>query len=169
MTKVFISHKSEDERIAMWIFATLKGRSVDAYIDKLDPLVNAAKGEELGEYFRRQLQQCTHLMAVVSEKTKLSWWVPFEIGIATEREYPLATFADQGDNFRSYPSLYRPNFDLPDYLKKWPYLQTITDLDSYIRVLRTMQTVAEFSESVGQRRSYTKDFYISLRGYLGQK
>ena len=48
MTKVFISHKSEDERVAVWIYATLKGRGVDAYIDKLDPFVNAAKGEELG-------------------------------------------------------------------------------------------------------------------------
>ncbi len=169
MTKVFISHKSEDERIAVWIYATLKGRGVDAYIDKLDPFVNAAKGEELGEYFRRQLQQCTHLMAVISDKTKSSWWVPFEIGIATEREYPLSTFADQGDNYRSYPSSYRPNFDIPDYLRKWPYLQTASDLDSYIRVLNMMSTTAQFSESTGQRRSYTKDFYINLRSYLGQR
>lgn len=168
MAKVFVSHKSEDEQIAMWIVATLKGRGVDAYIDKLDPFVNAAKGEDLGEYFRRQLRDCTHLMAVISEKTKSSWWVPFEIGIATEREYPLATFADQGTNYRKYPSFHRPEFDVPAYLKKWPYLQTVADLDSYVHVLTTMSTTVEFSESIGRRRSYTKDFYPALRRSLGQ-
>ncbi len=168
VTRVFISHKSEDADVAMWIHSWLGSFGVDAYVDKLDPLVDTAKGEDLGDYFRRQLQQCTHLMAVISGKTRESWWVPFEIGIATEREYPLATFVDQGYGYLKNPQLFGKNYDIPEYLRKWPYLQTESDLANYVRALRVTSMTTDFAESFGQRRSYTKDFYSTLRGYLRQ-
>ena len=56
MVRVFISHKSEDTAVAMWIHSWLGSFGVDAYIDKLDPLVGTGKGGDLGDYFRWQLQ-----------------------------------------------------------------------------------------------------------------
>lgn len=165
---MFISHKSEDADVAMWIHSWLGSFGVDTYIDKLDSLVGTAKGEDLGDYFRQQLQRCTHLMAVISGKTRESWWVPFEIGIATERGYPFSTFADQGDGYRKYPQLYGRSYDIPEYLRKWPYLQTESDLANYVRALKATSMTTDFMESIGRRRSYTKDFYSTLRGYLRQ-
>ena len=169
MAKVFISHKSEDANVAIWIHSTLGQYGIESYVDKLDPIINMPRGEEdLGEYFRWQLQRCTHLVAVISEATKLSWWVPFEIGIATEREYPLATFADQGEGYRKLPQLIGKRYDMPEYLRKWPYLQTESDLANYVRALKATSTATDFAENIGRRRSYTKDFYSTLRGYLRQ-
>jgi hypothetical protein len=96
-------------------------------------------------------------MAVVSTNTKGSWWVPWEIGIATEKDYPIATYA--GDNIT-----------LPEYLKKWPYLATFSDLDTYATAsksadstFRQRKTYITESEA---RRAGTREFYRSLRAAL---
>jgi len=169
MTKVFISHKSEDESSALWLNAKLAHSGIEAYVDKLDPVLNSPRGEgDLGEYFRWQLQRCTHLVAVISESTRQSWWVPFEIGIATEREYPLATLADQGDLYRRYPGSYSRRYEVPEYLRKWPYLETELHVDNYILALKHTPMVTRFTENVAGRHTYTMDFYSNLRRLLGQ-
>ena len=102
---------------------------------------------------------CTQLLAVVSENTKSSWWVPWEIGIATEKDFPIATFA--GDNTM-----------LPEYLRKWPYLKTQNDLDIYARISKSAQQqyIQEKSHSFDSaaRHSSTQSFYRNIRASLGQ-
>jgi hypothetical protein len=97
-------------------------------------------------------------MAVVSAATKDSWWVPWEIGMATEKDYPIATYA--GD---STP--------LPQYLKNWPYLRSHSDLDKYAAATAKSQTRMlhkGFLTEAAARRSATRDFYRELRASLGQ-
>ena len=104
-------------------------------------------------------------MAVVSEKTKQSWWVPWEIGVATEKDYPIATFA--GDNT-----------ELPEYLKKWPYLKDQFGLDAYaeaskkaeneFNLRKSFATESATFDSASVRHSSTQEFYRSLRSSLGQ-
>src|SRR5690348_6961905 len=103
--KVFVSHKREDEQLAKAVAERLRLNRAEVYLDVLDPDRFAA-GDDLADYIRDKLNDCSDLMAVVSTKTKESWWVPWEIGVATEKEYPLSTFAGE-------------NFDLPVFLKKW--------------------------------------------------
>lgn len=158
--RVFISHQKDDSNLAADISVYLKTHhKIDCYLDLIDP--NASKaGDELGDYLRDVMSKCTQLMAVVSEKTKGSWWVPWEIGIATEKDYPIATFS--GDNTI-----------LPEYLRKWPYLKTKNDLDIYAKAsqaamnqysLRKSQYIAESSA----RHSSTQEFYRSIRASLRQ-
>jgi len=160
LIKIFISHKKEDSNDAKKIKNFLESCSDDilCYLDVLDPVVNR-NGDDLGEYFRNELGKCTHLMAVVSESTKLSWWVPFEIGIATEKNYPISTFAMQ-------------SVDLPSYLKKWPYLRNDDDLESYIySALGTKKDILEEGLNritASKRVSYTKAFHKDLKRRLGQ-
>lgn len=160
MIKVFISHIKEDSSLAKEIAQYLEYHDeVSYYLDILDSTLLFYGGDALGEYFRERLSECTHLMAVLSETTKLSWWVPFEIGIATEKQYPISTFAIQNTN-------------LPQYLKKWPYLQNKTDLDKYVRIaLRTRHHI--MVEGLGRisasrRGLYTRDFHENLKKALGQ-
>lgn len=158
--KVFISHQQGDSALAGKISYHLKvNHQIECYLDLIDPNASRA-GDQLGEYLRDVMGKCTQLMAVVSENTKGSWWVPWEIGIATEKDYPIATFA--GDNAT-----------LPEYLRKWPYLKTQNDLDAYARAskaamnqfnLRKSQFIAESAA----RHSGTQEFYRSLRTSLGQ-
>jgi MTH538 TIR-like domain (DUF1863) len=116
-------------------------------------------GDKLGEYLRAQMGLCTQLLAVVSRNTKSSWWVPWEIGISTEKDQPIATYA--GDNT-----------PLPEYLRKWPYLRSQAELDEYARVSKaTEQTFTlekSFKTEARARQSSTQTFYRDLRARLGQ-
>ena len=157
--KVFISHKKEDSDIAKAVEARLRvNHGIDSYVDVIDAKL-ARSGESLGEYLRTEMGNCTQLIAVVSASTKLSWWVPWEIGIATEKDFPLATFLGDGTT-------------PPEYLQKWPYLRTLGDVDHYAvastdadRTFRVRKyTITEDSA----RRVSTNDFFRSLRASLGQ-
>ncbi|HYE33861.1 toll/interleukin-1 receptor domain-containing protein [Methylocaldum sp.] len=157
--KVFISHQKVDSELAGGIAKRLhETHQIECYLDIIDPNASQA-GDELGEHLRNELGKCTQLMAVVSENTKSSWWVPWEIGVATEKDYPIATFA-------------RDNTPLPEYLKKWPYLKTAADLDEYAKVTKTIANTLKLRKSylteASARRSSTQEFYRILRGTLGQ-
>ena len=157
--KVFLSHKNEDSEIASRIAHRLRTHHhVNCYLDVFDP--HASKtGDDLGDYLRRVLQECTELMAVVSQTTKESWWVPWEIGVAQEKERPITTFAGG-------------QCVLPTYLKKWPYLKTVSELDVYIRVAKETRRVVDrdrYSKTAATlQASYTRNFHHNLKRALGQ-
>lgn len=156
--KVFISHQQADSAVAGLIATRLRlMHEIDSYLDLID--TNIAKtGDQLGDYLRDQMGKCDQLMAVVSSSTKESWWVPWEIGIATEKDYPLATFA--GDSTR-----------LPEYLRKWPYLTSMNHVDEYARVSKRARDArlrkSYLSESQAKKVS-TSEFFRDLRAALGQ-
>jgi len=159
--KVFISHQKADSILAGKISAYLKvHHQIDSYLDLIDPNASQA-GDQLGEYLRNEMGKCTQLMAVVSENTKGSWWVPWEIGVATEKDHPIATFA--GDNTV-----------LPEYLKKWPYLKTESNLDAYARASKlalseyNRRKSYSFESAESRQNSSTQEFYRSIRASLGQ-
>lgn len=157
--KVFVSHQKADFALATGIAARLKdGHSIETYLDVIDPNATQA-GDALGEYLRAILGKCTQLLAVVSFNTKTSWWVPWEIGIATEKDYPIATFAGDGTS-------------LPEYLKKWPYLKSQEDLDAYATASKQAARTYSLQKSILTEREArgqgTKDFYRTLRARLGQ-
>lgn len=158
--KIFLSHQKSDSIVATEVKNHLKLRhNIDCYLDLIDPKIK--DGDDLATHVKYELGRCTQLLAIVSDATKLSWWVPWEIGVATEKDYPLATFGR--------------NVALPDYLMKWPYLKNLTDLDVYAEVSketdRRVTTAALDSISSGSltfRRNATKHFYKALRTRLGQ-
>ncbi|MCH5051056.1 toll/interleukin-1 receptor domain-containing protein [Pectobacterium aquaticum] len=159
MVKVFISHQAGDSSIANSIERYLREKyGIESYLDIIDPTIR--NGEDLAEYIRAQLTNCTQLLAVVSEKTQESWWVPWEIGVASEKDYPLATYAGGG-------------FLPPEYLRKWPYLRTQQDLDHYAQVSKTSESpIKSLSRRVGSEGykniNSTREFYSALRRKLGQ-
>ena len=158
--KVFVSHQQRDSLTASSIAARLRGfHSIDVYLDLIDPDV-AQAGDLLGDHIRTQLGNCSHLLAVVSPATKESWWVPWEIGIATEKEFPISTFADG-------VAL------IPEYLKKWPYLTSMTQLDIYAQKAKFVERSVRIRKSQGyssgiSRREETRDFYATIKSALGQ-
>lgn len=72
--KVFISHKKEDEDIAQKIHLLLKLRDVAAYLDLLDPSI-VDDGKALTDHIKKELNDCTDIMVIMSEKTRYSQWV----------------------------------------------------------------------------------------------
>lgn len=149
---VFISHKKEDSGKALEIAEYLRLRNVKCYIDVLDPALKST--DDLTALLMQRVKACTHLIAVVSEYTTLSWWVPFEIGVGSELDKRITTYRLSSVN-------------LPNFLTKWPILKTQFDLDKFIELYRLDQTI-EFSES----RSYAAnirtsgDFHTRLKSMV---
>jgi hypothetical protein len=156
--KVFISHQKADTEIALHISQRLKYiHSIDSYVDVIDTSIG--NGEDLALHIQVQMDKCTQLIAVVSEATKTSWWVPWEIGVASEKDFPLATYSSG----QLLP---------PEYLRKWPYLRSDEDIDSYARASKSAnksfnQRRSSLNEQVARIRS-TREFYSTIRKSLNQ-
>ena len=61
-------------------------------------------------------------MALISDKTTTSWWVPYEIGYAKNGKKEIASLL-----------LKKTNDDFPDYLKIETKLVTTKDVEDYAR------------------------------------
>ena len=87
---VFISYRHTDRPQAMAINTRLKQANIKTYLDVLDP--ESQTTDDITGVITRNITECTHLIAVVSEQTALSWWVPFEIGEATISNRRICSF-----------------------------------------------------------------------------
>lgn len=157
---VFVSHKKEDAGAAQRVANRLQHNGLGVYLDLVDTSL-AGDGPALGEYIRRKLGECTQLMAVVSAATQQSWWVPWEIGVATEKSQLITAFLTQ-------------DVTTPGYLQKWPYLRTESDIDLYARfsVLAHAEIMAKARPGAPILESYraaaATDFHRTLKRALGQ-
>lgn len=153
--RVFISHKNEDSNIALIVHKALVTHNVDSYLDVLDRF--ADDGEELISHIKTQLNDCTDIIVVISENTKLSWWVPFEIGMAAQIDMPTASFLLTG-------------VDLPSYLAYWPRLKSVHDIRKYVESKRRIDLLMELRHdnlsTASKRRYGTPEFYRLLKAEL---
>lgn len=158
--KIFISHKKEDEITALQVLHTLQQVEVDAYLDLLDN-ITSDDGEKLTKHIRDKLHECTDVIVILSSNTKKSWWVPFEIGMATEKDMPIANYLISLEK-------------LPEYLTYWPRLKDCQDVVKYVeirnKVARQMQLERKLYESYWHRSdnrlSETQMFYSELKKNL---
>lgn len=154
--KIFISHKQQDAYIANQIANELYLLNVDYYLDLLDSSIEQG-GKELTDHIKKNLNDCTDLIVIMSQMTKLSQWVPFEIGMAAQKDMPTATFL-------------HAEVTLPDFLEYWPRLKTPQDIRKYVEVKKKMnpQIVLEkgFSRYVNNSAFDTQRFYAELRKSL---
>jgi hypothetical protein len=152
--KFFISHKKEDETSALLIAHELKKLGVPYYLDTLDSTV-ARSGKELTDHIKSNLNDCTEILVVISQQTKYSQWVPFEVGMAAQKDLPTATFLQD-------------NTSLPDFLDYWPRLKQPSDIAKYVRVKRRV----DFENSNYYQMNHyvetrsTDDFYTLLKAEL---
>jgi hypothetical protein len=157
--KVFISHQQADALLAIDVARHLKAvHGIESYLDVIDPNFDST-GDALADHVRAELGKCNLLLAVVSQATRASWWVPWEIGIATEKDFPLATFSG-GETA------------IPEYLRKWPYLRNDVDLDLYAQAAKAaaqqFRTKKGYLTESAAREGSTKEFFRTLRASLGQ-
>lgn len=155
--KVFISHKDSDRTTALKVLNVLTSNKVEAYLDVLDNSI-VQKGELLTKHIRTKLNECTDILVVMSENTKASWWVPFEIGMAAQKDLPTVSYLQSG-------------VELPDYLSYWPRLKNDSDIIKYIntRARVKRQIMAERldqSTIYASRLSETQRFYDELKRQL---
>lgn len=155
--KIFISHKQEDASIALLIENEFKAQQVDTYLDVLDSSISGG-GKTLTEHIKSKLNSCTDIIVVMSESTKLSWWVPFEIGMSAQVDMPTSTFL-------------KTDITLPSYLSYWPRLRTTSEIKKYVdvrrRVEKKMKPLYENFSFASRRKAETPEFYAELKRELG--
>ena len=141
----FISHQSRDALSAEKVATTLSRQGYPCYLDTFDPSVDG-DSPDLESYLRKVIAACTNLMAIVSQATKTSWWVPLEIGVALERQKHIATYLLNAE-------------DLPSYLWLWPMLWNERDAITWAQDTQK-QSVATMNSNwrlrtEPQKRSYS--------------
>ncbi|HHP0304194.1 toll/interleukin-1 receptor domain-containing protein [Acinetobacter baumannii] len=128
---VFISYRSKDREVALTIVQKLRANNIEFYLDVIDE--ESVNTNNITEVITKNIQRCTHLMAIISPNTQGSWWVPFEIGEATVINRRICSFAYNTTGLtltRSTMHIYK-SF-LPEYLHKWPVLLHERDLQNFI-------------------------------------
>lgn len=158
--KVFISHKKENSEQAKVIRYFLEQHGVPSFLDIVDEVI-VGKPDHIVDYIIKQLEGCTHLLPVVSSVTQLSWWVPFEIGVGTEKGMPITTFIVE-------------HVKLPEFLTKWPYLYDTQGLEKYASIASRTNYLAQFNEgyfqkSLGSRHADARYFEMQVKRALGQQ
>lgn len=123
----FISHKGDDTGLAEQVGDVLYQQDVSAYLDKWDPKVDG-DSPDLEIHIREVIRETPCILVVVTEHTPLSWWVPFELGVARETGSQIATFlrVNEEDTQTVY---------LPSYLKNWPIMASQQELTAWAREL----------------------------------
>lgn len=149
--KIFISHKQQDAYMANLIASELRALNVDYYLDLLDSSIEQS-GKELTEHIRRNLNNCTDIIVIMSEITKYSQWVPFEIGMAAQKDMPTATFL-------------KSDILLPDFLEYWPRLKTPQDIRKYVAVQNKVKQQIMLEKSINRDYSQNVDVFDTHRFY----
>lgn len=158
--KVFISHKNTDVLLAEKVARRVRANGLETYLDTIDDAL-VKDGPELADLLLARMGQCQQLIAVVSSQTKDSWWVPWEIGVGSEKGFRMASYSE------SYVTL-------PSYLEKWPALHTDRHIDLYceyskqteVVVNRRMRDALTEDRRIQVRKSEALDFHKQLRAAI---
>lgn len=120
--RVFISHKSEDVELAKHYAEELSELSFDYYLDEYD--IHIKNSSDRGSLINNEIKKSTDLLVIVTENTKKSWWVPFEIGLSTAANNRIVTIVHDGAP------------ELPSFLRKWPVIDTDEKYQIYLSELK---------------------------------
>jgi len=159
-SKVFISHKNTDAALAERVARRVRVNGLETYLDTIDDAL-VKDGPDLADLLLARMGQCQQLIAVVSSQTKDSWWVPWEIGVGSEKGFRLASYSET-------------HVSLPSYLEKWPALHMDRHIDLYceyskqteVVLNRRMRDVLTEDRRMQVRKSEALDFHKQLRAAI---
>lgn len=122
---VFISHKQEDASLAVRVGDILYEEGLHSYLDIWDPSLRNAR--DIEGRILNAIQSADVLLAIITAKTKLSWWVPFEIGVARVTDSQIVSCILLGSG---------EGRELPSYLESWPRLASEAEIRGWAKAYR---------------------------------
>jgi len=155
---VFISHRSADNAIALEVYNRLVYyHRITCYLDDLDK--EAGNSKNITKHILNRLNSCTHLIAIMTENTKGSWWVPFEIGVARRAPRVISSFT------------YLYDCDLPEYLKEWPVLRGQSAVDTFACFYKEGKSLLESQRyySFSTQVQSIDEIHYRMKSELGQR
>ena len=152
---VFISHRTADDTKARSLAQRLlKNHKIVCYLDHFDP--EAKTTREITDLIVSRINTCTHLMALITNSTMGSWWVPFEIGVARQGDRRITSFNSNAVR-------------LPEFLTEWPVMMTDDDLDLFAEAYhrdRAAKPIMERYASASRRITTPDEFHAVLKRAL---
>ena len=132
---IFISHKYEDLSAARKVADYVMAYGVDVYLDdrdlKLKKAVDAHNSQGIVSCIETGINSSTHILVLVTENTRKSWWVPYETGYAKKGKKGIASL------------LLKEADEFPDYLKIETTLAGFEDLTKFLDTLPTPKLMME--------------------------
>ncbi|MEH7388068.1 TIR domain-containing protein [Bacillus sp. JJ1521] len=143
---VFISHVSDNKSAAIAIGEYIRKSGIDIYLDIYDDdLQRGVVGGDDNSITRsieKGIDNSTELLCIVSETTKRSWWVPYEIGYGKKAANSISTL------------LLKDVKDIPSYLKISNLIKGIKGLNEYLTYLADKEKKAYFEKSLPNIQSH---------------
>lgn len=121
--RIFVSHYNEDRASAEQIASWIRYFGMTVFLDIDDPNLPKKDDVAMADYIKGVINKSHGLVVVTSNKTVNSWWVPYEIGVADQKDLVLATYIQD-------------EIKLPSYLKKWPKLSNKENLRCWCEEMR---------------------------------
>ena len=165
---VFISYQSEDRSAATEVRERLEGHhGIPCWMDVFS---TSYSPKTITQDVLRNINKCTHLIALFGENTRVSWWVPYEVGVAEQAKRAITSFAEYS------------NENLPEYLMHWPILRNKDAVDEFAKLYKERKLEVEsvnFSGDLikksnastalrGAKTVTSKQFQKDLKYLLGQ-
>ncbi|MFZ3445639.1 toll/interleukin-1 receptor domain-containing protein [Vibrio harveyi] len=142
---IFLSHISIDKKAVQDIADYIMEKAdIDVYLDihdeELQEAVGKGNAEQITALIERGIDKSTHTMCLISQKTKSSWWVPYELGYAKRSGKKISSLKLKGD------------VELPDFLKVGEIIYGTKSLNDYIkneiRDFKSLKSHASINESL---------------------
>lgn len=124
---IFLSHIRMDQEIVKKIGEYILKTGVNIYLDVDDLDLQKAVKENndvtITKFIEKGINNSSHVMCILTENTKDSWWVPFEIGFGKNAAKKLLTM----------PIKSLPINKIPSYIKITDHVLGINALNSYLK------------------------------------
>jgi TIR domain len=116
-TTIFLSHSHADSDIIKEIVAFFLALDIYIYVDWLDPSMPAITSVETAKRIKSKIKQCDKFVVLLTENSKNSKWVPWELGWADG----VKTFGD----IAIFPVLRTVHGDFKgvEYMEIYPKIQ----------------------------------------------
>ena len=77
---IFLSHSHKDKDIIKPVIAFLRMSGINVYVDWLDETMPKFTSRETAEKIQRKIKECDEFIVLLTENSKESKWVPWELG-----------------------------------------------------------------------------------------
>ena len=118
-SEVFLSYKHADQSTALGLANDLDQKGRRVFIDVHDDTLMPGH-RDLDDALVTAISKSETMIIIVSDETQGSWWVPWEIGVATPSRKPKAMYKPQ------------TNKSLPTYLEKLPRLRNSSEANVWV-------------------------------------
>ena len=116
---MFLSHSHKDRDLIQPTLAFFRSHGVRIYVDWMDEGMPDVVSGETAKKLKERIQQQKKFVVLVTENSKDSRWVPWELGYADPTKGM--------DHIASFPVTESVDFADNEYLKIYPKIQFVSD------------------------------------------